>query len=48
MSKHMKTEENGSGVDAPDEYSRDNVERYSSKRKKHATRRNVVRGSLLR
>lgn len=47
MSKHMKTEENGSGVDAPDEYSRDNVERYSSKRKKHATRRNVVRGIVI-
>jgi LCP family protein required for cell wall assembly len=43
MSKHMRTEENGSGIDAPDEYSRDNVERYSNKRRKHshATRRNV-------
>ena len=47
MSKHMKTEENGSRVDAPNEYSRTNVERYSSKRRKHATRSNILRGIAI-
>ncbi len=47
MSKHMRTEENGSGVDAPDEYSRENVERYSSRRRKHSLRKSVVRGVVI-
>lgn len=47
MSKHMRTEENGSGIDAPDEYSRDNVERYSNKRRKHSLRKSVVRGIVI-
>ena len=47
MSKHMKTEENGSRVDAPNEYSRTNVERYSSKRRKRTTRRNILRGIAI-
>lgn len=47
MSKHMKTEENGSRVDAPNEYSRTNVERYSSRRRKHATRSNILRGIAI-
>ena len=47
MSKHMKTEENGSRVDAPNEYSRTNVERYSGKRRKRTTRRNILRGIAI-
>ncbi|MCI1645724.1 MAG: LCP family protein [Olsenella sp.] len=47
MSKHMRTEESGSDIDASDEYSRDNVERYSNKRRKHSLRRGVLRGVII-
>lgn len=47
MSKHMRTEESGSDIDASDEYSRDNVERYSNKRRKHSLRRSVLRGVII-
>ena len=47
MSKHMSTEESGSDIDASDEYSRDNVERYSNKRRKHSLRRSVLRGVII-
>ncbi len=47
MSKHMRTEESGSDIDASDEYSRDNVERYSNKRRKHSLHRSVLRGVII-
>lgn len=47
MSKHMRTEQSGSDIDASDEYSRDNVERYSNKRRKHSLRRSVLRGVII-
>jgi LCP family protein required for cell wall assembly len=43
----MRTEESGSDIDASDEYSRDNVERYSNKRRKHSLRRSVLRGVII-
>jgi LCP family protein required for cell wall assembly len=43
----MRTEESGSDIDASDEYSRDNVERYSNKRRKHSLRRGVLRGVII-
>lgn len=47
MSKHMRTEAGGSGAKASDEYSRENVERYSRKRRKHGIFKGVVRGAII-
>lgn len=47
MSKHMRTEAGGSGAKASDEYSRENVERYSRKRRKHSIFKGVVRGAII-
>ncbi|WP_130811613.1 LCP family protein [Olsenella sp. Marseille-P4559] len=44
MSKHMKAEGSGSDIDASDKYSRNNVERYSKRCRRHRLRRSVARG----